>query len=268
MTKFSTINETTYAYSVEGEGEPLVLLHGFTGRKETWHPIIKKLNKSYQVITLDLPGHGQTVAKNKVTMEQFVQDFYELMKQLTQEPFHLLGYSLGGRSALTYALHYPKTVRTLTLESASPGLKTESERLKRRRQDRQLVNMMLEQGLNHFVDYWERIPLFSTQRRLHEEIKLRQRNERLSQTAYGLSQSLLGMGTGAQPSWWEHLTKITFPVLLIIGEEDKKFVRINKEMHKRIKTSELTVVEEVGHAVHLEQIDEFLSVVKDFIDKN
>ena len=76
------------------------------------------------------------------------------------------------------------------------------------------------------------------------------------------------MGTGAQPSWWEDLSKITFPVLLIVGEEDKKFVRINKEMHKRIKTSELTVVEEAGHAVHLEQIDEFLSVVKDFIDKN
>src|SRR5690625_3766134 len=126
MTKYKMIGQTTYAYAIEGnqDGEPLVLLHGFTGTKRTWQQFIAQASKTYRIITIDLPGHGRTVAKNRVTMEQFIDNLYELTRSIQLDTFHLLGYSLGGRSALSYAIRYPETIQSLILESASPGLRT------------------------------------------------------------------------------------------------------------------------------------------------
>ena len=268
MTEFFTINGRTYAYTVQGEGTPLVLLHGFTGRKETWDPFFAKFAKGYQVIAIDLPGHGESFSQGVVTMMDFVEDFHLFMKNLVNEPFHLLGYSFGGRSALSYAMQYPERIRTLILESASPGLRTKEERLERQESDRQLAEKIEREGVASFVDYWEAIPLFSSQKRLTEKAWRQQRKERLSQSASGLAMSLLGMGTGFQPSWWEDLDQINFPVLLIVGEEDGKFVRINKEMERQIPTAELQKIKEAGHATHLEQPAIFLEYVKAFVDKN
>lgn len=270
MTKYKMIGQTTYAYAIEGnqDGEPLVLLHGFTGTKRTWQQFIAQASKTYRIITIDLPGHGRTVAKNRVTMEQFIDNLYELTRSIQLDTFHLLGYSLGGRSALSYAIRYPETIQSLILESASPGLRTEKERFERIAADKKLAEMIMTRGLPHFVAYWENIPLFASQKRLDEAVKAAIRHERLSQSGMGLAQSLLGMGTGAQPSWWKALKAITFPVLLIVGALDSKFVDINKQMAKEIKTSTLHVVTGAGHAVHIERNDEFAQIVLDYIDKH
>lgn len=264
-----TINKTTYAYSISGamEGEPLVLLHGFTGTKSTWRDFLSRTKGKYRILTIDLPGHGNTVAKKKVTMNQFIVDLYELTRKIQFDTFHLLGYSLGGRTALSYALQYPTTIRTLILESASPGLKSEAERNKRIAWDKQLAEMIIEKGIKYFVTYWENIPLFSTQKRLDENIKTALRNERLSQSAIGLAQSLLGMGTGRQTSNWDQLLKIRFPLLLIVGQLDEKFVQINQAITKKVKTSTLQKVHDAGHAIHIEQREKFAKIVMDYIDK-
>lgn len=267
MTHYKAIDGTTYAYSIEGEGEPLVLLHGFTGTKETWQYFIEEKKSSYRILTIDMPGHGKTVAKQKVTMEQFVENLYCLTRHVEFHTFHLLGYSFGGRSALSYALRYPDTIRSLILESASPGLLTEKERKNRMTKDKQLAEMIIEKGLKHFVAYWENIPLFASQKRLSEAEKMTIRQERLSQSAIGLAQSLLGMGTGAQPSWWEELSSIDFPLLLIVGSLDRKFIEINEAMAKEVETSELHVVEGAGHAIHVEFKAKFVKIVSDYIEK-
>lgn len=265
MTQWITINDTEYAYSVTGKGETIVLLHGFTGTKETWQSVTSYLAESFRVFVIDLPGHGQTRNEKIITMEQFVDDLHLLTRNLQLDSFHLLGYSLGGRSALSYAMKYPKTLRSLILESASPGLKTKEEREARIKQDETLVEMMQEQGLFQFVSYWENIPLFESQKRLPESIQEQVRRERLSQSEAGLIQSLRGMGTGAQLSWWESLPSLEIPVLLIVGSIDEKFVNINKTMNRLLKNSMLHIVEDAGHAVHLEQVEKFAKIVKEYL---
>lgn len=267
MTKFKTIDGTTYAYTIEGAGEPLVLLHGFTGTRATWDDLKRVASSTYRILTIDLPGHGQTVAKQKVTMDEFVNHFYLLTRDLGLDRFHLLGYSLGGRTALSYAMQYPETIRSLILESASPGLKTEKERQERRANDQRLAEMMIEKGLKDFVLYWENLPLFESQKKLDRSIKMAIRKERLSQSAIGLAQSLLGMGTGAQRSWWDQLSSIRFPLHLIVGSLDSKFIALNKAMAEEVSTSKLSIVEGAGHAVHLEQKSQFAKIVMDYIDK-
>ncbi|MEI3611657.1 2-succinyl-6-hydroxy-2,4-cyclohexadiene-1-carboxylate synthase [Pseudogracilibacillus sp. SO30301A] len=267
MNNTMTIRDATYYYNVCGEGEPLVLLHGFTGTSNTWETFSKKWSRKFKVITIDLPGHGKTKVKSPRTMEHFCKDIKLLFDQLSINKTHLLGYSMGGRTALSFALYYPEYVHSLILESASPGLKTEEERRKRREADALLAEQIMVNGVESFTYYWENIPLFATQKNLSNQMKESIRNERLAQLPEGLAESLLFMGTGTQPSWWDKLEEVTIPVLLIAGALDEKYVKINQEMETLLPLSEMIIVEKSGHTVHVEQVEKFDKIVMEFISK-
>ena len=79
-----------------------------------------------------------------------------------------------------------------------------------------------------------------------------QKDDRLRNTAKGLADSLRFAGTGTQESLWPHLRQLSIPTHLIVGETDVKFTSIAEEMKPLISTSEMTVVANVGHTVHLE----------------
>src|SRR5690625_4895970 len=253
--QFKEVHDATYAYTIQGEGEVIVALHGFTGSTETWETCVKHWAKNFTVITLDLPGHGKTNTETPRTMEILCDDLNSLLRELGFHKVHMLGYSMGGRAALSFAVTYPERVHTLILESASPGLKTEEERAKRMEADERLAGKLITQGIQHFTNYWEEIPLFQTQKQLSEKVQKNIRQERLSQSETGLAESLRYMGTGKQPSVWERLNELLMPVQLIVGEKDRKFVEINQEMKEQIKNAQLDIVEGAGHTVHVEQVE-------------
>lgn len=263
----SNINGREYKVMRTGEGEPLLLLHGFTGTSGTFDEPLSYLSGSYDIVKVDLPGHGGTGPLGAVSMERFCRDLHELLDRLEIEQVHLLGYSLGGRAALSFAVLYPDKVKSILLESASPGLASTEEQLARQAKDKALADMLLRDGLDAFVDYWEQIPLFRTQDSLPEEKKREIRTERLSHQGQGLAESLSGMGTGHQPSWWEQLTTLTIPVCLITGAEDEKFKNINKQMSELLPKVHWEEVEGAGHAVHLEKPRIFAKIVDSFMLK-
>ncbi|GEN54235.1 putative 2-succinyl-6-hydroxy-2,4-cyclohexadiene-1-carboxylate synthase [Halobacillus faecis] len=261
------VNEREYWVEDEGEGEVLVLLHGFTGRTSTFDSITSRFENSYRFLKVDLPGHGKTGAIGVVTMERFCRDLKAMLDQLGLEKVSLLGYSLGGRTALSFAMLYPEYVIRLILESASPGLPTTEEQLSRQAKDKGLSEKLMEEGIESFVNLWESLPLFETQQFLPDDVAKTLREERLSQTAEGLSESLLGMGTGHQPSWWDQLPSLKCPVLLVTGEEDEKFQRINKDMAEHFSQAAHRVVKGAGHTVHLENPGIFAKIVDGFMIK-
>ncbi|WP_164668290.1 2-succinyl-6-hydroxy-2,4-cyclohexadiene-1-carboxylate synthase [Virgibacillus doumboii] len=261
---YFTINDSKYWYEVNGEGEPVLLLHGFTGTTATWSSFVEDWAKKYKVIMVDLPGHGKTDAFAPWSMDVFCADLVSFLNHLQLEKVHLVGYSLGGRTALSFTVFYPERVKSLILESASPGLELASERENRIHNDEQLAQRIEQDGMESFVDYWEMIPLFRTQDKLSSEMKRKIRDERLSQSAKGLAQSLRFMGTGSQPSWWDRLKDLTVPVLLLAGELDDKFIGINKKMFYRMPSADLTIVEDSGHAIHVEQPRIFGKIVNGF----
>ena len=262
------INDVLYSYNICGEGEPLLLLHGFTGSKNTWNECIECWSQSFQVITIDLLGHGETESPKdpkRYQMEQACLDLKTLLDQLEIKSVNLLGYSMGGRLALSFACLYPQYVNLLLLESTSPGLKTESERVERIKNDQKLADMIQKKGLLTFINYWERIPLFESQNKLPEHIRQKVRLERENQNPLGLINSLLGMGTGMQPSWWDNLSNLKLPVLILVGELDEKFYKIGLEMEKLLPNASLVKFNGAGHAIHLEQAEKFGTIVKEFI---
>ena len=263
-----TINDLNYYIEEKGIGAPVIMLHGFTGSTETWRPLINKLEQAFRVITIDLPGHGQTDAPPETTryrMELVADDLAGLLDRLQATPAHWLGYSMGGRLALYLACRLPQLVRSLILESASPGIIDSYERKARVEQDASLAQRIEREGIARFVDHWQSIPLFDTQKRLPEEIRSALRSQRLKNSAAGLANSLRGMGTGAQPELWSELGSLKMPVLLITGEDDRKFTSINRRMAAAISGSRLETVPNTGHAVHLESADLYGDLVLNFL---
>jgi len=258
------IKTTNGSYWVEEYGEksenPLILLHGFTGSSNTWQPFIPFLKHRY-VVCIDLPGHRNTDVQIG-SMKDFCDDVASILTTLHINKATFIGYSLGGRSALSFAMYYPHRVKHLLLESGTAGLEEREERLKRQKSDEKLAQLLENKGLLAFVDKWENIPLFHTQQRLIEDVKKAIREERLAQTATGLAMSLRAMGTGHMPSWWDQLAHLSIPVQLIAGALDEKFVNLNRKMHGLLPNSSLTIVENVGHAIHVEQPEFFGTIIK------
>ncbi len=264
---YLTIDDAKYWYNVQVEGVPVVLLHGFTGSAAAWDSITKQW-EGMQVITIDLPGHGKTVTESPRSMQACCRDLRALLTCLQLPEVHLAGYSMGGRTALSFAMYYPELVKSLILESASPGLETAAERKERVKADGALAGKIEQEGIAAFVRFWENIPLFATQKKLSATIREKVRNGRMQQSEAGLAASLRFMGTGSQPSWWEQLHQFTRPVLLLAGEEDKKYVGINQKMDKLLQTSELICVKNTGHAIHVEEPEIFGKLVYEYIFKH
>ena len=255
----------TYRYVEAGSGPLVLLLHGFTGSKANWAPLMSALAGGYRLLAVDLPGHGESEApvdRARYEMASVAADLSALLDHLELDNAHLLGYSMGGRLALYLALAEPARWRSLVLESASPGLATEAERAERREHDAALADFIERQGVEAFVDRWERLPLFASQRSLPEAVRQKHRNGRLRNRPQGLAGSLRGMGAGTQPSLWDRLAELALPSLLIVGELDEKFVALAREMLRSMPQALLTVVPEAGHTVHLEQPGVFMALLQ------
>ncbi|OLN21673.1 2-succinyl-6-hydroxy-2,4-cyclohexadiene-1-carboxylate synthase [Domibacillus antri] len=254
-----------YRVDKTGEGEPVLFLHGFTGSGDTWRHIAPLI--PCEAVMPDLAGHGRTIAEC-FDLESEAEAMKTIMNNMGFAAFHVVGYSMGGRLALALAVTYPETVRSLVLESASPGLATEEERADRRKSDEQLACKIEKEGIEAFVDFWENIPMFETQKSLPASVRESMRSERLNQSASGLASSLRAMGTGAQKSYWNRLHELKMPVLLLTGTRDQKFTHIARRMKERIPHCQWIEFDDTGHAIHVEQHKKFGTIIKTFLFEN
>ena len=256
-----------YTVYTGGGGGPLILLHGFSGAAASWRELASQLTSRYRVIVPDLLGHGSTGAPEDPTryaIERQAADINAILDALNVGRVGLHGYSMGGRLALYTAIAYPSRVSALSLESASPGLTSEAERLARRHSDEQLAARVLDRGIAAFVDEWEKLPLFSTQSVVSAPVLAAQHATRLNQRPVGLANSLRGMGTGAQPSLWDRLSELSMPIQLMTGTLDLKFDAIADQMAKSIPHATRIRIRDTGHTVYLEQPSAWLEAVQTF----
>ena len=183
--------------------DPVVLLHGFTGSKDSWSDLREELKSHWRVVSIDLPGHGGTrvgTAVENYSIEVAAALVIRLLTEVLAVPrCSMLGYSMGGRLALFIALRYRAHIGRLVLESASPGIADPAERAARMRADAELAAFAESAGIEAFVKRWESIPLFESFARMPAEKIERIRRERLACRVEELDRSLGGMGTGSQP---------------------------------------------------------------------
>ncbi len=252
------------------EALTLVLVHGFTGSAAGWGAHLQAFAAAgLRVVAPDMLGHGASEAPadpRRYAIEHCQEDIIAALAALDVRSGEaiLLGYSMGGRIALATALYVPDFFRGLILESASPGLPTEEERAARRASDEALASRIEREGVPAFVDYWENISLFASQRALPPERRQALRAQRLRNTPQGLANSLRGVGAGAQPYLGDRLSTLTLPTLLIAGALDEKYVGLARQMAHTLPNARLAIVSGAGHTVHFERPMEFDALVKTF----
>jgi 2-succinyl-6-hydroxy-2,4-cyclohexadiene-1-carboxylate synthase len=224
----------------------VLLLHGFTHTGSSWEPVVAALGERYRSLTPDLRGHGSASDLVPVTLEAVLGDLDALVGPGSVT---LVGYSMGGRIALHFALARPEAVARLVLVGASPGLADPREREERRRADAQLAEEIERLGIEEFARRWARTPVLAG---LPAQARERAYADRLRNTPAALARALRGLGTGTLPSLWDRLGELRMPVLLLAGESDEKFREIAERMAQSIPSAGTGVVAGAGHAVHLE----------------
>ncbi|MCC6153954.1 MAG: 2-succinyl-6-hydroxy-2,4-cyclohexadiene-1-carboxylate synthase [Candidatus Hydrogenedentes bacterium] len=242
-------------------------MHGFLGAKSDWTSTIDLLCKNYQCVSVDLPGHGEsTLDSQNYSMEYVATALIDLVDSLGAGSFSMVGYSMGGRIALYVSSIYAMRVDALVLESASPGLKTESERTVRREQDERWAKLLESDGMAAFLDAWYEQPLFgslTSRPDLLERVKAR----RSVNDPRALACALIGFSVGRQAPLWDEWKNNHIPALLVAGELDAKYCAIAREMEQACSACHVAIVPGAGHNVHDEAPDAYNSAIHAFLRK-
>lgn len=201
----------------KGSGIPLVFLHGFLGRALDWEAVCSYL-PSCHCVGVDLPGHGSSPFSPTFEFEP------------PAPKFHLIGYSMGGRLAMQYALRYPDRIARLAIVSAHPGLSSQAERQQRLKTDAEWAKLLMELPIDEFLKRWYDQPLFA-----HYKPDFSMRRK---QDIPALAKTLMHYSLGNQP-----ILKIE-NATYIVGEKDPKF----RALHPKA-----LIVMNSGHVVHLEK---------------
>jgi 2-succinyl-6-hydroxy-2,4-cyclohexadiene-1-carboxylate synthase len=238
----------------------IVALHGFTGSAADWNPLQEALGRP--VRTVDFPGHGT----RKLLRESAGYSLAAHLNLITEtaqghDRVTLVGYSMGGRLALHWALAHPERLERLILVSASPGLATETERQNRVLGDQALADFLHTKGLEAFYKYWYNQPYFTSLHQLPADQLQPIMTRRMANDPAGLALSLKHVGTGALPSLWERLGELKGRVDLVTGEHDPKFQSIAHRMGERLPKARLSVVEGAGHGLHLEKPQDLAQLI-------
>lgn len=241
------------AHRTIGSGPPVAFVHGFTQTGQSWNRVIDELN-SVACTAIDAPGHGGSGDGCK-SLTQCGDDIANTMQAGT-----LVGYSMGARMSLHTALQHPNIVQKLVLISGTAGIEDPAERTQRATSDNALAERIETIGVPEFISEWLSNPMFAGLSAENAQIE-----ERLSNSASGLANSLRYAGTGTQTPLWSRLHELNRPVLLIAGEHDQKFTDLARRMNSMIPQSTLRVIKNCGHTVHLENHEQFMEVLKAFL---
>lgn len=251
------------------KGAPFVfLLHGFTGSSADWIDIIPGLSEKFSYTAIDLIGHGKSDSPTNVDIyitNSIVQQLNEVFKYFTEDKFFLIGYSMGGRAALSYAVQFPEKLSGLVLESTSAGITDENLRNERRQSDENISQMIGEKSIEEFIEYWMNQNLFASLKKLPEEKIVKSERLKARNQKIGLINSLKGFGTGVMPALHDKVRLIKCNTLLITGELDKKFTQLNSELVKSLPSAKHVILENTGHNVHLEKPEEFVGIVNEYL---
>ena len=248
----------------------IIFLHGFLGSGIDWVPIAQELENDYCCILVDLPGHGESDIEANGDPDLFFMETVdtlaeELSRSAAPEPCYLVGYSMGGRIALSLLLRYPELFEKAIIVSASPGLRTEEERLSRRESDEGIARK-IERNFDGFIKAWYEQPLFASLKNhpIFKEVE----SERKINNPENLALALRLLGTGRQPSTWDELQQNRVPIQFFAGEKDLKFVEIGRQMVNLCPDSSLEIFAECGHTLHLENRELFLDRLTQFFNKH
>ena len=251
------------------DGVPVVVLHGFTGSAQAMAPLTERLaaGLAARIICPDLIGHGRSEVPDDPDLyrvQAMAGQVTALADALGCDTFHLVGYSMGGRVALTLGCTEPQRLRSLCLIGASAGIADPQQRRRRAQVDADCAQRITA-DFGAFVDEWMAAPLFAGQAALGETHLEAARAQRLASNPAGLARSLLAGGTGSMTPLHERLGTCDAPTLVLAGAHDIKFCAIAEQLVAALPRGDVVRIDGAGHAAHLERPDATAAEIAEFI---
>lgn len=250
--------------------ETLLLLHGFMGRGDALLDLADALSGRFHCILPDLPGHGRSLfedpgsADGLSSLDDIADLLLDRISGLGIEKFYLYGYSMGGRIAQAVCIRAPERIHHLVLESASFGIREESERQERYEKDCRLLDgINTPADFSRFLEKWHRQPLFCTLRgvSLLDELKA----SKLENSVEQLSAALRVMSVGHQPWYLPALNGLVVPVTYLYGGRDDKYRAAAESVRGHVPRVVLKEFPHASHNIHLQFLPELLGVLDDLL---
>ena len=276
---FAYVNGVKICYKIHGKEDsyPIICVHGFGSKKETWIAQVGDLSKNYRVIIFDLRGAGKSSRPEEppYTMEMFADDIKGLMDFLKIKKAHIMGRSMGGMIAQNFVLKYPEKVNKLILINTSAGMRNKEsiEMFKRAQIER--YNLIKS---NPEKVFWR-------DTRLGFHMKFRKQMEAdPKKKFYGIwSVEDLIEYIKTNPSrpidinnqahaikshnTFERLHQIKNETLLLTASHDKLVPKFFVEqIHQRIPNSIFKVIDKAGHESHYSRAPEVNKLILDFLE--
>ncbi|HEY4470869.1 MAG TPA: acetoin dehydrogenase dihydrolipoyllysine-residue acetyltransferase subunit [Stellaceae bacterium] len=242
----------------EGDSVPVLLLHGFGADLNTWMFTQPALAEGRQVIALDLPGHGGSANQvDHADAESLAAIVHDALNALGIERLHLVGHSMGGGIAISFALREPERVATLTLiSSASLGPEINAAfidgflRAARRREAIEVLNLLVHDRT-------------LVSRTMIEDVLRYKRLDGVPEALAAFAEEWFPGGR-QRVGLGDAVASLKVPVQVIWGRED----RIIPVAHAEALASRLPVhiLEQTGHLPHMEKAGEVNRLIKRLIE--
>jgi 3-oxoadipate enol-lactonase len=247
------------AFSVEGNGPPLFLIHGIGASRHSWDGLIGHLKAHFRCISYDLRGHGKSPSPPPpYALEHLVEDLEALRSELGIERAHFAGHSLGGMIGPAYARRYPRRVSSLGLFSTA-AFRTEDDSAK----VRGVVAAMRARGiapvLETLKERW-----FTPEFAARCPHVIERRMQQVIDTNAEVFLSVFDIYAETEMAPW--LAEITHPCLVLTGENDGGCnPRLNRQIAAALPDAQLVILPQLRHAILLEAAAEVADPVLEFL---
>lgn len=266
--QFANINGVRMHYDVQGQGDPLVLVHAGIANLHMWDDQLAVFTKQFQVIRYDVRGFGETPdpAGNYTDYE----DLHALLQHLGVSQANVLGISNGGRISLEFAIAYPAMVKKLVLVAAGlPGFENPVHDEKTEKKDEEMEAAKKVGDFDRAAELEAQIWVDGP-RRKPDQVDPVYRAKALKLIRETVAIPLGdGIGDYLRPLAAGRLAEVTAPTLLIIGDQDvpDMFPMIDA-MERGIPNVRRINLQNIAHLPNMEDPQHFNQIVLDFLQES
>ena len=257
---YTNSSNSKICYSNEGKGKVIVLLHGFLENMDIWENFSNELQKKYQVILIDLVGHGNSpLIEETNTMELMAKEVNGLLNALEVSKYVMVGHSMGAYVALAYAELYNDKLNGLGIFHSHAAADTTEGKINRGR----AIQVVKENHKDFISSFIPELFTRKNQELYQEEISLLQKTARLIPKENVIA-TLEGLRQRSDKQ--ALISKLKIPIMFILGKQDsrtpldKLFLQIEV-----VKHAEVLILDDVAHMGYIESFDKTLSFVEHFV---
>ncbi len=272
---FVDVNGINLCYRIDGEGDPIVEIHGFGSKKESFMAQTPVLSKQFKVISFDNRGSGKSERPNTLySMDMFADDLKGLLDYLKIKKTHIIGLSMGGMIALTFISKYPKQVNKLVLINTLAKLPNNFDAdayIQSKIKTLKLKNKDPEKA------FWDSIQ-FGFHTKIRREMKANPKKKfygiwsaedllEYYKTNPSTPQDIRNIANSFKNyEISEKLSNIPHKTLLLTASHDKLVPKSQMlEIHKKLPNSILKIIEEAGHESPKSKAPEINQLIINFL---